>query len=103
MSYTHIHQSIFKALEEGRHAYSTMLEAGETPNLDYAGYCSHVALGRLRKALNNPHISAERLEGMLRRVAHKYACDHPESRWSDVTARYLRRHVNGNLAQGFSS
>ncbi|OIN86907.1 MAG: hypothetical protein AUJ12_04675 [Alphaproteobacteria bacterium CG1_02_46_17] len=54
MSYTHIHQSIRKALEEGCHAYSSMLEAGETPNMDYAGYCSHVALGRLRKALNNP-------------------------------------------------
>lgn len=91
-----IHQSVRSVLEEGSTAYTTILESGGVPNTDYAGYCCHVALNRLRQSLNNPNISAEHLEGLLRRAARKYSAEHPDKGWTHVMARYLTRHVNSN-------
>ncbi len=91
-----LHDSIRTVLEEDSMAYVTMLESGGVPNMDYAGYCCHISINRLRNMLNDPTMSAERLEGLLRRAARKYSCDTPEDGWSVLMARYLARHVNGN-------
>lgn len=98
MSCSIIHQSVRTILEEGSTAYTTILDSGESPNVDYAGYCCHVALNKLRQTLNHPDMSAEQLEGLLRRAARKYASSAEEDRreWSSVMARYLTKHVNGN-------
>ncbi|HOO52154.1 MAG TPA: hypothetical protein PLK94_12770 [Alphaproteobacteria bacterium] len=93
-----IHHSIRNVLEEDSTAYTAILESGGAPNMDYAGYCCHVSLNRLRQSLENPHISAERLEGLLRRAARKYCHENPADGWAYVMARYLTRHVNGNQA-----
>lgn len=93
-----IHQSVRSVLEEGNTAYTTILESGGVPNMDYAGYCCHVALNRLRQSLNNPDISSEHLEGLLRRAARKYSLEHSDDGWTNVMARYLARHVNSNQA-----
>ncbi|MBE2191130.1 MAG: hypothetical protein KDJ26_03535 [Alphaproteobacteria bacterium] len=96
MSCSIIHQSVRSVLEEGRMAYTTTVEAGGVINMDYASYCCHVSLNRLRQSLDNPNISAERLEGLLRLAARKYSSDQPQHGWTDVMARFLRRHVNSN-------
>ncbi len=91
-----IHQNIRAVLEDGGTAYATLVETGGAPNVDYASYCCHVALNRLRQSLNDPNISSEQLEGLLRRASRKYASEDPAKNWSTVMARYLTRHVNGN-------
>lgn len=96
-----IHQNIRAVLEEGGMAYSTLVEAGGAPNIDYASYCCHVALNRLRQSLNQPDMSSDQLEGLLRRASRKYASEDSDKNWSAVMARYLTRHVNAN--QQFST
>lgn len=91
-----IHKSVRAVLEEDSTAYTTILESGGVPNMDYAGYCCHVSLNRLRQTLNDPDLSAERLEGLLRRAARKYAMEDFGHGWSHVMAGYLTRHVNSN-------
>lgn len=91
-----IHQSIRAVLEEGSTAYSTLVQEGGVPNVDYASYCCHVSLNRLRQSLNQPNISSEKLEGLLRRASRKYAAEDTHKDWSYVMARYLTRHVNTN-------
>jgi len=96
-----MHQSVRSILEEGSMAYTTLLESGETPNVDYAGYCCHVALNRLRQSLNDPSLSADRLEGLLRKALRKYSpeADLERREWSSVMARYLARHVSNSNAE----
>lgn len=91
-----IHQNIRAVLEENGTAYATLVETGGAPNADYASYCCHVALNRLRQSLNQPNISSERLEGLLRRASRKYTSEDTDKNWSNVMARYLTRHVNAN-------
>ncbi|HNS43942.1 MAG TPA: hypothetical protein PKH37_01800 [Alphaproteobacteria bacterium] len=98
MSCSIIHQSVRSILEEGSTAYTTVVETGGAPNVDYAGYCCHVALNRLRQTLNHPDLTAEQLEGLLRRAARKYDSSGEDERreWSSMMARYLTKHVNAN-------
>lgn len=96
MSCSIIHQNIRSVLEDGSTAYATLVETGGAPNVDYASYCCHVALNRLRQSLNEPNMSSERLEGLLRRASRKYASEDTTKDWSTVMARYLTRHVNTN-------
>ena len=96
MSCSIIHQNIKAILEEGGTAYSTIVETGGTTNTDYAGYCCHVALNRLRQSLNQPDMASDRLEGLLRRASRKHTTDDSNKDWAYVMARYLTRHVNTN-------
>ncbi len=91
-----IHNSVRSVLDDGQTAYTTIIESGGVPNMDYAGYCVHVALNRLRQSLNYPDLTTEQLEGLLRRAARKYSSEEPQKSWTSVMARYLRRHVNSN-------
>ena len=92
-----IHQNIKAILEEDGVAYSTIVETGGVPNVDYAGYCCHISLNRLRQSLSQPDISADRLEGLLRRASRKHVSDDTAKDWAYVMARYLTRHVNANV------
>jgi hypothetical protein len=56
MSCSIVHQNIKMILEEGGTAYSTIVETGGVSNMDYAGYCCHVSLNKLRQSLNQPNI-----------------------------------------------
>ncbi len=96
MSCSIVHQNIKAILEEGGTAYSTIVETGGAPNVDYAGYCCHIALNRLRQSLSQPDMSADRLEGLLRRASRKHTTDDTSKDWAYVMARYMTRHVNAN-------
>jgi hypothetical protein len=96
MSCSVIHNNIRTVLEETNTAYSTVVDSSGAPNMDYAGYCCHAFLNRFRQSLDNPDLSAERLESLLRRAARKYASDSPETNWTYVMARYISRHANAN-------
>lgn len=91
-----IHQNIKAILEEDGTAYSTVIESGGVANVDYAGYCCHISLNRLRQSLNSPNISVDRLEGLLRRASRKHTLEDTNKDWAYVMARFLTRHVNAN-------
>ena len=91
-----IHQNIKAILEEDGTAYSTVVESGGVANVDYAGYCCHISLNRLRQSLNNPDLSVDRLEGLLRRASRKHTLEDTNKDWAYVMARFLTRHVNAN-------
>lgn len=91
-----IHQNIKAILEEDGTAYSTVIESGGVANVDYAGYCCHISLNRLRQSLNRPDISVDRLEGLLRRASRKHTLEDTNKDWAYVMARFLTRHVNAN-------
>ena len=91
-----VHQNIKAILEEGGTAYSTLIETGGVPNMDYAGYCCHISLNRLRQSLNQPNMTSDRLEGLLRRASRKHSSEDTSKDWTAIMARYLTRHVNGN-------
>lgn len=93
-----VHMKIKTVLEESSAVYSMVVDAGGHPNMDYAGYACHVSLNRLRKILNNPSLTSDHLESLLRRAARKHA-DHEqrtENDWSDMMASYLSNHANAN-------
>ena len=96
MSCSIIHMNVRNVLGEGSTAYTTVVETGGAPNVDYAGYCCHVSLNRLRQCLENPAITSDRLEGLLRRAARKYSLDNPQKDWASVMARYIAMHANAN-------
>jgi hypothetical protein len=89
-----VHQNIKAILEEGGTAYSTIVETGGVSNMDYAGYCCHISLNRLRQSLNQPNISSDKLEGLLRRASRKHTTEETGKDWAYVMARYLTRHAN---------
>lgn len=91
-----IHQNIKAILEEDGTAYSTVIETGGVANVDYAGYCCHISLNRLRQSLNSPNLSVDRLEGLLRRASRKHTLEDTNKDWAYVMARFLTRHVNAN-------
>ena len=91
-----VHQNIKSILEEDGFAYSTVVETEGAPNVDYAGYCCHVSLNRLRQSLSQPDMNPDRLEGLLRRASRKHAMAETKKDWAYVMARYLTRHVNAN-------
>lgn len=97
MSCSIIHHTVRSVLEEDSTAYTAILEMGGVPNMDYAGYCCHVSLNRLRQSLQSPNLTADRLEGLLRRAARKYSYENSSDGWADVMASYLQRHVNANI------
>lgn len=96
MSCSIVHSNIRTVLEETSTAYSTVVDTSGALNMDYAGYCCHAFLNRFRQSLDNPDLTADRLESLLRRAARKYASDRPESNWTYVMARYISRHANSN-------
>lgn len=91
-----IHQNIKSILEEDGAAYSAVVETGGVSNVDYAGYCCHVSLNRLRQSLSQPDMHPDRLEGLLRRASRKHSLDETQKDWAYVMARYLTRHGNSN-------
>jgi len=96
MSCSVIHNNIRTVLEETSTAYSTVVDTSGAPNMDFAGYCCHAFLNRFRQSLENPDLSSDQLESLLRRAARKYAADKPEKNWTYVMARYISRHANSN-------
>lgn len=99
MSCSIIHQNIKAILDESGTAYSTIVETGGVSNMDYAGYCCHVSLNRLRQSLNQPNMTSDRLEGLLRRASRKHTVEDTNKDWAYVMARYLTRQINANDAQ----
>ena len=92
-----IDPSLESELEESRMSYRIMHESGDNPNIDYAGYCGHMALARFKKLLNDPSLTAEQLAGMMRLAAHRHQKSDPALRWSLFMADYITRHMNTNL------
>jgi hypothetical protein len=41
-------------------------------------------------------MSADRLEGLLRRASRKHTTDDTSKDWTTIMARYMTRHVNAN-------
>lgn len=85
-------------LEDHSSGYSMFLDCGNAPNTDYAGYACHLALDRFQHMLDNPDLTADQLESLMRKVTRKHAVDHPEQKWSHVMARFISRHANINTA-----
>jgi hypothetical protein len=96
MSCSIIHSNLRSELEETSTVYSMVVDSSGAPNMDYAGYACHVALNRFQQLLENPELSSDRLESLMRKVARKYAVDDPEKKWTFVMARYISRHANSN-------
>jgi len=96
MDCTIIHKNVRAVLEDGGLAYTTLIETGGAPNVDYASYCCHISLNRLRQSLGRPDISVDQLEGLLRRASRKYDHDDATKDWAMVMARFLTRHANAN-------
>ena len=91
-----IHNSIRSELEDTSTVYSMVVDQGGSPNMDWAGYACHVSLNRFQQVLDNPGLSSERLESLMRKVARKYSVDDTDNKWSHVMARYISRHANIN-------
>lgn len=90
-----VHNNIRTVLDEASAVYSLIVDQGGHPNMDYAGYACHVSLNRLRSILNNPSLSADRVESLLRQAARRHSEKQPENRdWVMVMARYISRHAN---------
>ncbi|MES2728798.1 MAG: hypothetical protein V4621_01705 [Pseudomonadota bacterium] len=85
------------ALEESRMTYRMLHESGENPNIDYAGYCGHMALCRFKNLLNDPTLTPDKLAGMMRRAAQQHHQRAPNLRWSRFMADFISRHSNANL------
>lgn len=96
MSCSVILNNVRSEIENTNTVYSMVVDSGGVTNTDFAGYAVHVALNRFQQALENPNLSAERLESLMRKVARKYNSDQPDARWSRVMARYIARHANAN-------
>jgi hypothetical protein len=96
MSCSVIHDTIRSELEETSSVYSMVVDTSGAPNMDYAGYACHVALNRFQQLLENPNLSTDQLESMMRKVVRKYAIEDTEKKWSAVMARYMTRHANAN-------
>lgn len=96
MSCSVIHDTIRTELEETSAVYSMVVDTSGAPNMDYAGYACHVALNRFQQLLENPNLSTDQLESMMRKVVRKYAVEDTEKKWSNVMARYMTRHANAN-------
>lgn len=92
-----IHNNIRSELEDTSAIYSMVVDKSGAPNMDWAGYACHVSLNRFQQVLDNPDLSSERLESMMRKVARKYAVDDTDNKWSQVMARYISRHANANI------
>jgi hypothetical protein len=97
MAFTGLHGHLRSELEDTSAVYSLVVDHGGAPNMDWAGYASHVSLDRFRDLLENPGLSAGELESLMRKVARRHGTDDPASRWSHVMARYISRHANANL------
>ena len=63
MECTVIHKNVRLSSKTGA-AHTTMIEAGGAHNVDYASYCCHVSLNRLRQCLGRPDMSVDQLEGL---------------------------------------
>ncbi len=96
MSCSIIHNTIRTELEDTSTVYSMVVDTSGAPNMDYAGYACHIALNRFQQLLDNPDLSSDRLESLMRKVARKYAVDDVDKKWSGVMARYISRHANAN-------
>lgn len=96
MSTTIVHSHIQSVLEESSAVYSMLVDAGGHPNMDYASYCCHLALNRFKKLLNDPTLTADELEGLLRKAARKHAQREPDMEWSQFMAGYITYHANLN-------
>lgn len=92
-----VDSSLASALEESRMSYRILHEAGDHPDIDYAGFCSHLALARFKKLLNDPTLTAERLAGMMRMAAHRHQTRDPHISWSLFMADYITRATNANM------
>ncbi len=91
-----VDSNLESALEESRMSYKMLHESGEHPDIDYAGYCGHLALSNFKKLLNDPNLTPARLSGMMRQAAHHHQQQDPALRWSLFMADYITRHSNMN-------
>lgn len=95
MSAIIIQRNIKTVLEEANAVYSMVCSTGN-PNMDYAGYACHVALNRFRSLLNEPDLTVEKLEYLLRKAARRHAQTDPEKDWAEFTATFLSAKTSAN-------
>ena len=96
MATTIVHNNIQSVLEESSAVYSLLVDAGGHPNMDYASYCCHLSLNRFKKLLNNPDLTVEQLEGLLRKAARRHAQREPGMDWARFMAGYITDYANFN-------
>ncbi len=96
MSCSIIHKDIQTVLEETSAVYSMICHRGERPNTDYAGYTCHLALNRFKKLLNDPNLTSDKLESLMRKAARKQATRNMGQDWSSLMARYIEKQANLN-------
>lgn len=94
MSCSIIHKNIQSVLEETSAVYSMVCSHGGHPNTDYAGYTCHVALNRFKKLLNDPNLTTDKLESMMREAARKQTRKNMGHDWSSLMARYIEKQAN---------
>ncbi|MGE4313565.1 MAG: hypothetical protein AB7E85_04760 [Pseudobdellovibrionaceae bacterium] len=90
-----IEKNIQSVLEETNTVYSLVCASGQ-PNMDYAGYACHVSLNKFRSLLNDPELTTERLEYLLRKAARRHAQRDPEGDWSTFMASYISNKMTAN-------
>ncbi len=95
MSTVIIQRNIKTVLEEANAVYSMVCASGQ-PNMDYAGYACHVALNRFRSLLNEPDLTVEKLEYLLRKAARRHAQRDPDGDWAEFTASFLSGKATAN-------
>jgi len=93
---TIVQKNIQSVLEEASAVYSMVCNSSGQPNTDYAGYACHVALNRFRTLLEEPDLSASRLEYLLRKAARQHAQNDPNGDWSTFMAGYISETANSN-------
>lgn len=59
-------EDILSTLAETDHAYTILLESGDNPALDRAGYAARMMLERFRTVLRRPDLRLDQLEQLLR-------------------------------------
>ena len=91
-----VQRNVQSVLEEASAVYSMVCDSSGQPNTDYAGYACHVALNRFRSLLEEPDLSASRLEHLLRKAARQHAKSDPDGDWSQFMAGYITQSANSN-------
>ncbi|MBI1326287.1 MAG: hypothetical protein GC136_01440 [Alphaproteobacteria bacterium] len=88
------HRHVRALLEETDNAYQILIDAGENPNIDFAGYACQTYFARLKRALGHADITFHQLEGVLRRVMQEHHAVRAEGHgWADFMASVITAEI----------
>ncbi|MFP4098061.1 MAG: hypothetical protein ACLFP8_02250 [Alphaproteobacteria bacterium] len=90
-------QEICRVLKEVEEAYNIYANNGGSMNADYAGFAC-IALDNFRIALDNPHLSCDDLQIMLRTGMKEHYKDRQsgKSDWQNFVASHIANIANEN-------